>query len=186
LTGLHALVFLAVAVFQGTAVSASSAQFRAGSICDGAEPLAGARAGEAGAVEFQRTHMLPEPKHDRGNPPGIEAVSFDPDVLFAGTESGLGRVTSLGFDSRVERIFCIQYRPEMLGLVLRNGDRRLPSASLRAEVIGNGCQNTLLGDLPPFHPNGTVRILLQASSSLAEAEEIRLRILPSDQGNRSR
>ena len=147
-------------------------------ICEGAQ-VGDVQDGQTGETDFLRVDLLPQADRDPDDPSGHEIVSLGPDVLQPQPPSALAKVTVPGFGGRIESVVCIEYRPEMLALVLRNGAEALRNANIRVKVVREGAGTLLFGRLPSLGANETTNLLLSASSSLADAEAITLLIQPS-------
>ena len=147
-------------------------------ICEGAE-VGDVQDGQTGETDFLRVDLLPQADRDPDDPSSHEVVSLNSDILLTLPQSALAKVTVPGFGGRIESVVCIEYRPEMLALVLRNGAVALRSASIRVKVVREGASTLLFGRLPSLGANEMTNLLLSASSSLADAEAITLLIQPS-------
>jgi hypothetical protein len=168
----RAFVFLASMYLVSTELSAAATGGYSAGICEGAA----SQNQQASEVNFVRVDLQPRPDLGSDDAPAGEIVSFDPDVLLVGSRSALTHIALSGFDGRVESVVCIEYRPEMLALELRNGAGDVRNAGLIVRVTRGGADAVLFGRLPALEANQATRILLSASSSLADAEAISLQI----------
>jgi hypothetical protein len=127
-------------------------------------------------VDFVRTQLLPYEHATADDTARPDLLSLNTDVLLSSAAAMGGDVSIGGSDLLILSVICVRYRPEMLGLVLQNGDGPLPDSLVDVEVVRGGATILLFCRLQRMEAGEVRSVILSSSVPLGAAQRLTLRV----------